>query len=736
MLAGQDENIVKVKQALDYAYLRDWRKLAEVLQLHNSEISVNDKLNRLQLTLRFIYNKKETLNFAEVDNLLFILQKIIAQFALMLKTSKQTSYNPHNIAELIYYAGNLVERYSTQCSELVISISASDVSQCISLLPKQEGTSSLHIVHTFSGLALLAKHLTNPIKTESINQLFERLLGTDRLNAIDLKNSITYLRDIVKHKKLDGTVTLTSLDRRIDSFSNNNHIHPSIICYLLYSIGWLAFHGKVASSISVKGVNRLLSTLSSRDDIYTISISNAFYGLGRLAEKNMLTGTVDVTAINAILVKLSTIEIRATQSISNPLYSIGLLSVRKSLDGMISSDPINAILLRLNKETEAKPFEISQALYGIGLLAANEKLSGEITTNSIQLLIVKLCGLKKHGLDSQAAANSLYAIGLLASENKLSAPLSAQHINALLSVVCQLDRGSPQHISNAIYGVSNLLTYSLVSGTIGNKILEELLKRFATQTDAHTQHISNVLYGAGNILKDAEKGNDFIRKNKQIIIKLLYVLINKPDLDILHVASVLYSTVVFLKLDIPPQLFQRFNQFILENSAQAGLYANCRLAKVYVLLGKTMPRHVQSQLIRTKPAISERQNAIISKLKQGLVASKINNLQAEKMIGAWFVDLYMEYSDQKIIIELDSESIHYANDALRSQDQRRDAWLQSQGYNIIRIKVTENTPTDSIVEEIHARLAKLSKQSQPPQDKIAGEADWTVARSRRQRRRQ
>jgi len=82
------------------------------------------------------------------------------------------------------------------------------------------------------------------------------------------------------------------------------------------------------------------------------------------------------------------------------------------------------------------------------------------------------------------------------------------------------------------------------------------------------------------------------------------------------------------------------------------------------------------------------------------------HVRKQAPIGAYVVDFVIQ--TQKLVIEVDGEH-HFLPEGIR-RDAKRDAWLKTEGYRIIRINTGELVDSfDGCVEEIMAALGLMEE---------------------------
>jgi very-short-patch-repair endonuclease len=130
-----------------------------------------------------------------------------------------------------------------------------------------------------------------------------------------------------------------------------------------------------------------------------------------------------------------------------------------------------------------------------------------------------------------------------------------------------------------------------------------------------------------------------------------------------------------------------------------------QFAQAWLILGvsNSLPVSMIKILKEDQPEPQIKQLSIVKKLEQNKF---IKSVKAEVLIGAWFVDILIELKNgTKIIVELDGGQ-HYRDGVLRLEDQRRDAWLEKQGFSVLRFK--NNVAIDDIIKEVERRFCSPS----------------------------
>jgi very-short-patch-repair endonuclease len=87
------------------------------------------------------------------------------------------------------------------------------------------------------------------------------------------------------------------------------------------------------------------------------------------------------------------------------------------------------------------------------------------------------------------------------------------------------------------------------------------------------------------------------------------------------------------------------------------------------------------------------------------------HVRKQAPIGPYVVDFAIH--EQKLVIEVDGEH-HFTAEGL-VRDVRRDAWLKSIGYRVLRFNTGDLSDSfDGCVQEILAALGLMNEPRQPP----------------------
>ena len=87
------------------------------------------------------------------------------------------------------------------------------------------------------------------------------------------------------------------------------------------------------------------------------------------------------------------------------------------------------------------------------------------------------------------------------------------------------------------------------------------------------------------------------------------------------------------------------------------------------------------------------------------------HVRKQAPIGPYVVDFAIH--EQKLVIEVDGEH-HFTAEGL-VRDVRRDAWLKSIGYRVLRFNTGDLSESfDGCVQEILAALGLMNEPGQPP----------------------
>jgi very-short-patch-repair endonuclease len=134
-----------------------------------------------------------------------------------------------------------------------------------------------------------------------------------------------------------------------------------------------------------------------------------------------------------------------------------------------------------------------------------------------------------------------------------------------------------------------------------------------------------------------------------------------------------------------------------------------------------MPTRVTTQAIkrarRLRRNMTEGERKLWSELKQFRGWYGVH-VRKQTSIGDYTVDFVIH--EHRLIVEVDGEH-HFTPDGL-ARDARRDAWLESLGYRILRFNTGEiSNSFNGCVEEILAALGLMSLPPTPyPSPQVGG----------------
>ena len=117
-----------------------------------------------------------------------------------------------------------------------------------------------------------------------------------------------------------------------------------------------------------------------------------------------------------------------------------------------------------------------------------------------------------------------------------------------------------------------------------------------------------------------------------------------------------------------------------------------------------MPTRKQIKQLRNKHATKLRNN--LTKYEE-LAVIELNDLSVEYKvqycIGFYIVDFFIP--SKMLVIEIDGK----VHDEQKEHDQKRDNWLESIGFNVVRVK---NNNTEDIPKIVNACVNKSNKELQ------------------------
>ncbi|RZL05315.1 MAG: DUF559 domain-containing protein [Pedobacter sp.] len=125
-----------------------------------------------------------------------------------------------------------------------------------------------------------------------------------------------------------------------------------------------------------------------------------------------------------------------------------------------------------------------------------------------------------------------------------------------------------------------------------------------------------------------------------------------------------------------------------------------QVCQSFLLEGREFPEFLRPQLLEQQPSPSQQQIQLGKFLEQKVSGCTV---ETEALVDAWFVDLLMKHEGRELVIELDGPH-HYIDGKLRSQDQRRDDWLQFKVFKIIRLR---NATNEILCSQILSQLKQL-----------------------------
>lgn len=230
----------------------------------------------------------------------------------------------------------------------------------------------------------------------------------------------------------------------------------------------------------------------------------------------------------------------------------------------------------------------------------------------------------------------MYGVGLVAQAGKL------QDTVEVASLIQQLTQANPpanaQNIANSMYGVGLVAQAGKLQDTVAVASLIQKL----TQADLHAnaQNIANCVYGLGLLVQTKVLTREEVTKIKIYVDESLFSSINNTVFNLREYTQV----------------------------TQGLVYLSYELSSQQIELLKTRQPTPNTQQVLLKEKLSER----------------FFSVETEKLIGAHFVDLYLEVNDKKYVIELDGSQHYDDKGQLMPKDQMRDNFLKEKGYTVLR----------------------------------------------------
>lgn len=556
----------------------------------------------------------------------------------------------------------------------------------------------------------------------------------------------------------------------------------------LLSMGYVALSGvPVNITVSQLGrlLDNLTASLDSGDGRCIQHISNSLLGIANIlrsaGESKTLTPSFSSKICQLLEFMTQSVTVRPSMiNVSMTILSLGYLARCGMPFATIQrkiQDLVRIFIRGINSKAPCDPLSISNAILGLGYLAQCGCETGIDTQEAVDMLQVVTDVLRKprvHKLP-QHIANTILGLGYIAQQG-VKITISAKQVVELLDIFLQIryhqSQCTSQHISNIFLGLGYIAQQG-VKLTLSGPSFEKILVLFRNNLDRNReklgQNITNLILGLGYIAQQgvvltlpqvfvasltslvalSDHDLDLPRDVSNIMLGLGYIAqqgaklaITSVQLDtmlqafykhwesspqgIRYIANLMLGLTAILdaQADDVKTTIKRHQSYLLslfgEDLAKVDATSMSQVTMAICLAGDDLPEEMRAKLIAQQPEPQKIQTDLIKAVQQLTPAPHI---EAEKLLGAWFVDLYLEIGHRRIVIELDGPQ-HYVDGQLCAKDQRRDQWLEAQGYEVVRFKSCNGTKK---------QILKFIKDMLGTPDHVADTA--TSGRSRTQKRR-
>ncbi|MES2204183.1 MAG: DUF559 domain-containing protein [Pseudomonadota bacterium] len=434
--------------------------------------------------------------------------------------------------------------------------------------------------------------------------------------------------------------------------------------------------------------------------------SDILWFLAKLVEANHIQ-TLNASQITELLTELYTQRVEADfNKIADALWAIEKLVEAKQLP-MLNSSHVEELLTELYmKRAKANPKNIANVFSVMAKLVEANKIQ---TFNGSQVTeLFSVLHTQRAQANPQVIANTLWAMVKLVEANKIQT-FNASQVTELFSVLhTQHAQAKPQEIANTLWAMAKLVEANPLLMLDASQVTGLFSELHTQRAQANPQVIGNTLWAMAKLVEanpllmlDASQVTGLFSElhtqraqaNTQVIANTLWAIaILQKRFESLCIVSINDLQKYFFEL-IEQQNFV----FTTKEASQ--------VCQAFVLEGKNFPEYLYCKLLEQKPRPNQQQFELVKLLKLNFPKGKI---ETEFLIGAWFVDVCMIHDDDKIVIELDGSHHYLDSGELRSKDQRRDDWLRTQDYKIIRCR--NNTTADlysQILSELEQRFSLI-----------------------------
>ena len=507
---------------------------------------------------------------------------------------------------------------------------------------------------------------------------------------------------------------------------------------------------------------RLCMLHKSVEESFSYNIGQVIKYMGRILVRSK---NIERLHFDTLIEHLLTQMFRSSpsvRSIADAVYGLGLLAESKATKLVMSPACIKEIFSQaLNPQAHANAQDLSTIIHGLGVLAQGDLLYLQSIDcsdieSSISIVLETEC-------NSKDLSMIFHGLGIMSRAGVLRGMLTPTTVNAMLStaviqVFDERNTTEEMHITNVLYGLGLMVKYRLITNRINESIIQEIFNKLA-DSSPNAQDISNSLYGLG-LMSQCGVFNKKIKARRidSMLHRLLYcekyILQNLVN-SIYGIGLIAQASNVRDKIDahFPSVLFESINSYSLEERHVAlavygaGLITQAKAMRNYidinlvtllrkkttnqsesvvhttqmmqglVYLGASLDVADKARLLMCKPTHDIKQQLLVNLFSQ---KSWVEHCEPEKLIGAHFVDLYLEHvNGQKFVIELDGQDFHVLpNRQPQHNDRMRDNWLKEQGITVLRYPTREQVGSleRSITQEI---LLKVSQNElNNPNNKI------------------
>lgn len=693
-----------------------------------SVMPVDEQCNKLtwilMITCREIEKSNQNLRITKLP--LFVV-KIINKFnALLQNKDNPIKVKGRVIAILLQSAGKIFAAITQDTRDKELPKIASDtIKKILNQLLLDPDVNAQDILNALLGISLLADpaSITGDLDPKSLEELLTALPRKPSCTTIILVNALQYVSQIASTNYLIEKINIETLNELFKKLKDKWDLTSDDIANALERMGEIANRGHLNGSFSAEILNELFKQIISDTDSSAKSITTSLLAVFHVAKAENLDEKLEVNQVNTLLKQLLTKPDLDVKVIPEVLDCVKQMEEMGKLTGALDRDVLSGLQARSPTiATSSPPQDVLITLRGINKLAVEkqfnklqEMLVGtlkeldnparELQANKIQILVIEIISRVGVLIESGAnpavssLSNLLYDAGIILIKIKSQLPTDKKQLTIQNDLITKLLNyvllnSNAHEIADIFYGIGCMADASYLSGEMNTEIFNQMLEKILKE-EINDHVIAIALDGLGSINNAGYLKSPL---NTEMLIDLVRKLQKMRNLSAQTIAIVLCA-LVRCNINPPRDLITALINPLSEKKLAD--HEIVLIAQALLVFELPIPRFLSSLLKQQRRTPNQHHQAVVTSLskKQG-----IKEIKTMKLIGAWFVDIFLELKNgTKIIVILDGHHQYQQDGTLRVEERRQDQWLQGQGFQILRIP--DETSPEEIISKIKRKFA-------------------------------